>query len=258
MARKKQKQQPSSLLGMIFHFWHGVAKHIYIEAALLGSLILVLVVYMIVSAVSTEPEPEPLALETVPLTEGNVGIWCEAAHEFGEARAAGKAGHSVRTLPEFIEWGRRHQWRIEPHLTAMKLQDFLNLTLGVLNARKRLREFVEFGMRVEAEEKAFEKLANTDVEFRSSLPPQLEAWEEVNLAVYEQYQILIDPALEAMIPGIPLPVPAWEAERQAEIRADEEAYNAEEGETKKPTRTQKLTWRVINTSRYGPKIIRKR
>jgi hypothetical protein len=257
MARKKQ-QQPSSLLGMIFHFWHGVAKHIYVEAALLGSLILVLVVYMIVSAVSTEPEPEPLALEAVPLAEENVGLWCDAAKEFGEARAAGKAGHSVKTLPEFIEWGRRHQWRIEPHLTTMQVQDFLNLALGVLNARKRLREFVEFGMRVEAEEKAFEKLTDTDVEFRFSPAPQLEAWEEVNLAVYEQYQALIDPALEAMIPAIPLPVPAWEAEKQAEIRADEEAYAAEEGQETKPTRTKKLTWRVINTSPYGPKIIRKR
>ena len=72
--------------------------------------------------------------------------------------------------------------------------------------------------------------------------------------VYEAQLNPVETALAALIPGIPLPVPAWEAEEKA-LEAPAAAANGEE--VAQPT-GKRASWRVINRSRYGPKVIRTR
>lgn len=260
MAKKKKKivnvrkAPPAGFRENFANFVQGVIAHLWMELGVLALLVVVLVVtFWVVAAVEAGKSEELLNIERVPLTETAASLWMERAKDVGAARAGGKVAYNAATLPAFLEWGRRNADLLAPHLVEMTPAEFLGVAASVLNARKRLSDLVEHDMRFQEEEKAYQASGNANIAFTPTPAPALESWERDDLAVYENYQGLMDTALEALIPGIPLPVASWEDERR---RAQAQApVSADEGGEPAPAR--KLSWRIISTSRYGPRIIRK-
>ncbi|MHC5036071.1 MAG: hypothetical protein ACYTHM_02040 [Planctomycetota bacterium] len=246
LRKIKKKKKPPSLRRVILIKGITFLGNIKRELAVLGLLLLALAVtLMVIFASQADPGKPTLEFDRVPLTTEEVFAWAETGRAFAQYREQGRLRNvRVSTLSAFLEWGRTNPELLTPALAEADPTHFLGVSLSLHNARRRLRELVEYDIRLADEEKTIAALKGSDIVIPYSAPPVLEDWERADLQVYEENQGLVEDVLWGMMPDIPAPIPAWE----------EEAPPPEEGApTVKPVR---IKWRVINRSRYGPKVIR--
>ena len=210
-------------------------------------------VYLTVSGMSFA-KTEPLKvrkIEPIPLTSDNLSEWAKMAESLIEQKEQGKISIPARDLSELVEWGRHNLQVLEGTLMMTDPLAFLGVSASIQHSRMNFRKLVEHELRVdEAYRLVDEKNDLADrIHFEIPPPPKLERWEQADLSVYEHHDLLVERSLDELFPGLPPLVPAWE-----EIRDNGDEEMADEG----ISHTQRVAWRIISRSRYGPRVIRAR
>jgi hypothetical protein len=232
---------PKSMFGVLTNF----LSHIRREIVIVSIMVVCAGVAYFVASASPSEDPAPLKVERVRLSEAVLREWSGRAERIGGLRERGSIEIGTNTLSGFVEWGRKNPSELAKVMEEDQVVRFLGVVQALGNARTRLRQLVEYEMRAEEEER-LASLVESGVEVAYAEPPNLERWEEDDLSVYEADIDRVEEVLLKMLPGIRGPVPAWEQEvvenpgEQGVRRVVPKSYNM----------------RMVNRSRYGPKVVR--
>jgi hypothetical protein len=246
-VKKKIKHNPNAsvagiLAGKLFTLLHEYRHGITVIAFLLT---VISIAFMVSGALRGDSGPETIDIVDVPLTSENLSQWIDASIELGRLREGGNLEFSGKSLPALLEWGKNHPGSLRLGLTDMDAGTFLGISSSLDKARTNLREIVEYDMLLEEEAEMEELLDEAFYGAPLTPAPDISPLGEEDLEVYQLMQSQVEDALYILMPGIPLPVPAWE-EEEAEAPEDENP-----GPPKRPMR-----WRVVSKSKYGPKVVR--
>lgn len=207
--------------------------------------------YGLWSAVRVEPEIPPLDGAFVPLDDEMVDAWARASEAVAALRQEGLIGIPARTVPEYLEWVRRNRDTIAEAAPDLDPETYAGLTRSLARARAWEIRLYEWGATADAQEKAWKMAERSGQPFAPIPPPELAEQEMLDLRAYENWWNPIETALLALMPGITPPVPV--EEEVVPAAGDGEAG---EGASAGPPRT--IRWRVVNASRYGPRVVRAR
>ncbi|MHC4599161.1 MAG: hypothetical protein ACYS47_09160 [Planctomycetota bacterium] len=235
----KAEPESSGASGVIAEWLDSLRSGPGLGLAALFALIGVIVVISIAGA-SRDAGEGPPAVEPVPLTEEALGAWIDAAIELGYLKADGKLRVSVDTLAAFVEWGRHNLGAFEPALGAGDPVHFLGVTLSLHRARANQQALDNHRIRIEALDQNGDLV---DEAFRDVPLPPAPTWsevEETDRLLYEGYRVPVETAMKSFLPAVPSlsllnpPAPAGE----------------------QPAPPERLRWRTVNKSRYGPRVVR--
>ncbi|MHC4777995.1 MAG: hypothetical protein ACYTFG_05375 [Planctomycetota bacterium] len=204
--------------------------------------IAVALVLILAGARGVDPDTAVRELEIVPLSEHEIAYWIEGASELARARAEAGAPLTMDTVRAFAQWGKADPEAIGPSMKEMVTPQFLSVTFAIDEARRNAQALSDHKVRMEA----FEARAGLmDQSFAGAAPPpapDLTAAQEADLIVYRTWQDAIEGAMRELLPSLRSPGPS-------------EAVPAPAGTA---PASRPIQWRVVNRSRYGPKVIRER
>jgi hypothetical protein len=203
------------------------------------------IAFGIYRSMRVEPELPRLEGALVPLTEEQVQAWAQASAVLAERRTAGTLAIPARSLPDFLEWARDKRELLAEVAPDLDPETYAGLTRSLERARTWERKFWEYETLAAAQEEAFKRMENSGAEFRAAPPPTLTEEEWADLRAYEAQVGLVEYTLLALMPSLPPLIIVPEAEPESV-----------EGEEKALVPAKSVKWRVVNTSRYGPKVIR--
>jgi hypothetical protein len=192
-------------------------------------------------------------IEPIPLTADNLCEWAKVAEILIEQREQGKIRIPAQNLPELIEWGRHNLQILEDALMMTDPLAFLGVSASIQRSRMNFRKLAEHELRLDESYRLVDEkndLADR-VHFNPPAPPKLESGEQADLSAYELHELLVERSLDELFPGLPPLVPAWE---EIMVTGDGDEKIADEG----ITHTQRVAWRIISRSRYGPRVLRAR
>jgi hypothetical protein len=248
MNRKKnwKKPPPTTLSGILID---GLRAHWKAGTGVLALLACAAWVAAVVADAAGTGDGRPArTVCPIPLTEGNLRAWSDRASDLAGALDRDGLCIPAQSMPGFIAWAQRNPERLRARLSGYTLVEFLSIARSIHEARVSLRKSVEHDLCREEEGKILETLGEAGSGPGECRPLDICGPAERNLEIYEQNLDRIETALEQLLPGIPCPVPAW----QTSWPGDPEP---------KDVRTHgrvNLGWRVVNRSRYGPRVLRLR
>lgn len=235
---KKPKTRPPGLAAAL-------AAHLKWEIGVLVLLVLTLLVGgMVRDALRDDPsggvEPAAVALDDEALDR-----WMAVSERLALLREEGSLDLPASSLPAFVRWGSARPDELRRLLPGSDPARVLGLAEALERTRNDFRRSVEHGMVVEQLDRNAAKLGDR-VAVRYPDPPAFSAAERTALEAYERRAIEVENGLYRLMPGIALPVRAWE--EPAEDPAGEQA----------PVERKLVPWRTVNTSRHGPRVLRTR
>jgi len=246
----KPYDAPLGLLGIVVEF---VRTHLKSEIGALGLLLLAACVATLVAGASAPHRaPKPIALFSVPLTAESIELWSLEATLLADQRDEEQVTFPPDSLPAFIAWGSAEPEALRAHLAETTSVDFLSTCQAISNARRKIRELIAFEMRWEEIEKQGTGLEERVGANRMPSPPPLSAREKADIEAYETHAATLEQALYTLFPTLPDLAPE---ELLSEVNRNPDE-NQPESRSWDPS--QRITWRVVNRSRHGPRVLRAR
>jgi hypothetical protein len=208
-----------------------------------GATVLALTLIFLVAGVTRgRAGVKPLSIEKIPISEEVLASWIEATSELRRLREESGTPLAMDNLPAFISWGKTDPEFLATNLGAMDPARFLGVTLTIAGARKHLGALEEYDQRVKDLEKRKALMDESFAEIAMPQPPAISGPEETDFLVYQAWLESVEGALAELLPSLSPLSPS-----QASMNP------AGETQPSKP-----IQWRVVNRSRYGPRVIREK
>jgi hypothetical protein len=198
---------------------------------------------MIYGAARGERAPETLTVAAEPLTAEKVASWDTATRALAAARDEGRLALACSSLPGFLAWGAEHPQDLQAALPEMPARSYLGVSLAIHQARLLLARRIEHEKRLEAESRAFSEEDLMRLGAPIPEPPAMTDREGRDLEVYDAHFGMVEEALFRLMPAIDYPF-----EEAEEIQAAPPEGAAGE----------RIAWRRVNPSRFGPRVLRVR
>jgi len=236
---------PKGIALTLLDFVSTVKREIAAVAGLLLLATAAIVVYDLARGEAPAPLFRPVA---VALTDEGLEAWTQTTAVLAGAKVEGKLAIPARSLADLLSWMRSSPDALKAAAPDADPATYVGITLSIHSARNRERELFEYDKMAKAEDEAYKRSMSAGVEYRPIPVPTLSEAEWSDLRAYEARWGPIEGALLSLIPTLEPPVPYSDSKEVA-------AAPTEGGSGAPPTA---LRWRVVNPSRYGPRVLRTR
>lgn len=219
---------------------------------LAGISVVALMTFIVSGAIATSEQPYPklLKVERIPLSQEKLNDWARSARKLMEAQDRGQITIPCQMLIELIEWGRRNPKALDDALRTCTPDQFLGVALSIELTRRNLRSTIEYEICMDEIDQTLDAMEGPADWIRYPDPPNLEGGGEADLTVYLDNEILVEDTLDILLPNRPPLVPSWEEPDDSSLGPVDNVAPKNE--------SQKISWRVVSRSRYGPRVLRSR